>query len=76
MSTNRPSDGRLRPSGNQTEQVDNVAIIFSCSAKYVADVRARLTVIELGGEFSTSHAGEAAAGLLEKIAARFNPKTA
>jgi hypothetical protein len=66
----------LRPRENQTEEADDVAIIFSCSAKYVADVRARLTVIELGGEFSTSHAGEAAAGLLEKIADRLNPKTA
>jgi hypothetical protein len=28
-----------------------------------------------GGEFSTSHAGEAAAGLLEKIAARLNTKS-
>jgi len=33
-------------------------------------------VIELGSEFSTSHAGEASAGLLEKIAARLGPKTA
>jgi hypothetical protein len=33
-------------------------------------------VIELGGEFSTSHAGEAAAALLEEIAARFNTNTA
>jgi anti-sigma B factor antagonist len=33
-------------------------------------------VIELGSDFSTSHAGEASAGLLEKIAARLNPKTA
>jgi anti-sigma B factor antagonist len=40
------------------------------------DACARLPVIELGSEFSTSHAGEAAAGLLETIAARLNPKTA
>jgi hypothetical protein len=33
-------------------------------------------VIELGSEFSTSHAGEASSGLLEKIAARLNSKTA
>jgi anti-sigma B factor antagonist len=39
------------------------------------DACARLPVIELGGEFSTSHAGEAAAGLLEAIADRLNPKT-
>jgi len=39
------------------------------------DVCARLPVIELGSEFSTSHAGEAAAGLLEAIADRLNPKT-
>jgi len=37
---------------------------------------ARLPVLELGSEFSTSHAGEAAAGLLEAIAARLNSKTA
>jgi hypothetical protein len=29
-------------------------------------------VIELGSEFSTSHAGEAGAGLLEAIEARLN----
>jgi anti-sigma B factor antagonist len=37
---------------------------------------AKLPVIELGGEFSTSHAGEAGAGLLESIEARLNPKSA
>jgi anti-sigma B factor antagonist len=37
---------------------------------------ASLPVIELGTEFSTSHAGEAGAELLERIEARFNPKTA
>ncbi len=37
---------------------------------------ASLPVIELGSEFSTSHAGEAGAGLLEKIEARHNSKTA
>jgi len=37
---------------------------------------ANLPVIELGSEFSTSDAGEACAGLLEKIDARLNPKTA
>jgi anti-sigma B factor antagonist len=37
---------------------------------------ASLPVIELGSEFSTSHAGEAGAGLLEKIEARLNSKTA
>ena len=37
---------------------------------------ARLPVIELGSEFSTCDAGEAGAGLLEKIGARLNPKTA
>jgi len=36
---------------------------------------ARLPVIELGSEFSTSHAGEAGAQLLETIAARFHSKT-
>jgi anti-sigma B factor antagonist len=36
---------------------------------------ARLPVIELGSEFSTRHAGEAGAALLEKIEARLNPKT-
>ena len=35
-----------------------------------------LPVIELGCEFSTRHAGEASAGLLEEIKARLNPKTA
>jgi anti-sigma B factor antagonist len=35
---------------------------------------ARLPVIELGSEFSTRDAGEAAAGLLETIATRLNPK--
>jgi anti-sigma B factor antagonist len=35
-----------------------------------------LPVIELGGEFSTSHAGEAGAGLLERIESRLSPKTA
>ncbi len=40
------------------------------------DACAKLPVIELGSEFSTSHAGEAGAGLLEAIAARLNPKTA
>jgi anti-sigma B factor antagonist len=37
---------------------------------------ARTPVIELGNEFSTCEAGEAVAGLLEKIEARLNPKTA
>jgi anti-sigma B factor antagonist len=37
---------------------------------------ATLPVIELGNEFSTHDAGEAAAGLLEKIEVRFKPKTA
>jgi len=37
---------------------------------------ASLPVIELGSEFSTSDAGEAGAGLLEKIEARLNSKTA
>ncbi len=37
---------------------------------------ASLPVIELGSEFSTSHAGEAGAGLLERIGSRLNPKTA
>jgi anti-sigma B factor antagonist len=37
---------------------------------------AKLPMIELGSEFSTSHAGEAAAQLLETMAARLNPKTA
>ena len=37
------------------------------------DACAKCSVIELGSEFSTSHAGEAAAGLLETIAARLNP---
>jgi len=36
------------------------------------DACARLPAIELGAEFSTSHAGEAGAGLLETIAARLN----
>ncbi len=37
---------------------------------------ASLPVIELGSEFSTRDAGEAVTGLLEKIEARFNAKTA
>jgi len=37
---------------------------------------AKLPVIELGSEFSTRHAGEASAGLLEEIKARLDPKTA
>ncbi|MFZ0951139.1 MAG: hypothetical protein WAN17_02665, partial [Candidatus Sulfotelmatobacter sp.] len=37
---------------------------------------ANLPVIELGSEFSTRDAGEAAAGLLGKIQARLNSKTA
>jgi anti-sigma B factor antagonist len=36
---------------------------------------AKLPVIELGSEFSTLDAGEASAGLLEKIAVRLNLKT-
>ena len=40
------------------------------------DACAKVPVIELGSDFSTSHAGEAAAGLLETIAARLNPKPA
>jgi len=39
-------------------------------------VRAKLPVIELGSEFSTRDAGEATAGLLEKIQAQLNPKSA
>lgn len=38
--------------------------------------RTKLPVIELGSEFSTRDAGEAAAGLLEEIEIRLNPKTA
>jgi hypothetical protein len=37
---------------------------------------AALPVIELGGEFSTCDAGEAGAGLLEKIETLLNSKTA
>ena len=37
---------------------------------------AKLPVIELGNEFSTSHAGEAGAGLLEMIQSRLNSRTA
>jgi anti-sigma B factor antagonist len=37
---------------------------------------ASLPVIELGSEFSTRDAGEAGAGLLEKVEARLNSKTA
>jgi anti-sigma B factor antagonist len=37
---------------------------------------AKLPVIELGSEFSTLDAGEASAGLLEKIEAQLKPKTA
>jgi anti-sigma B factor antagonist len=37
---------------------------------------ARFPIIELGSEFSTSDAGEAGAGLLEKIEARLNSKAA
>ncbi len=40
------------------------------------DACAKLPVIELGSEFSTSHAGEAAAGLLETITARLDSKSA
>ncbi len=40
------------------------------------DACVRLPVVELGSEFSTSHAGEAGAGLLETIATRLAPKTA
>lgn len=36
---------------------------------------AKLPVIELGSEFSTLDAGEASAGLLQKIEARLKPKT-
>lgn len=39
------------------------------------DACAKLPLIELGSEFSTSHAGEAGAQLLEAIAARLHPKT-
>jgi anti-sigma B factor antagonist len=37
---------------------------------------ARIPVIELGSEFSTRDAGEAGAGLLEKIEAQLNPRIA
>jgi anti-sigma B factor antagonist len=40
------------------------------------DACVKIPVIELGGEFSTSHAGEAGAGLLEKIETLLKPKTA
>jgi hypothetical protein len=36
---------------------------------------ANVPVIELGSDFSTSDAGEACAGLLEKIEALLNPKS-
>ena len=39
-------------------------------------VRGTLPVIELGSEFSTSHAGDAGTALLETIKAQFNPGTA
>jgi hypothetical protein len=39
------------------------------------DACARLPMIELGSKFSTQHAGEAGAQLLQVIAARLNPKT-
>jgi CheY-like chemotaxis protein len=37
---------------------------------------AKVPVIELGRDFSSCDAGEACAGLLQKIEARFNPKIA
>lgn len=40
------------------------------------DACARVPVIELGSEFSTRDAGEAGAGLMERIEARLNSKTA
>jgi len=39
------------------------------------DACARLPMIELGSKFSTQHAGEAGAHLLQVIAARLHPKT-
>ncbi len=39
------------------------------------DACAKLPVIELSSEFSTSHAGEAGAQLLDTITARLHPKT-
>jgi len=39
-------------------------------------VCAGIPVVELGSEFSTSHAGEAGVGVLEAIEARLNSKTA
>jgi hypothetical protein len=41
--------------------------------KFFRDARAKVPCIELGGEFSTLEAGEAAAQLLEKIAVRLQP---
>jgi hypothetical protein len=48
----------------------------SASPPAFRDACAKVPVIELGSEFSTSHAGEAAAGLLETMAARLDSKSA
>jgi anti-sigma B factor antagonist len=53
------------------------AVTASPSAQQAfKDKCAGVSVIELGSEFSTRDAGEATSGLLEKIAACFNSKTA
>jgi anti-anti-sigma factor len=50
-------------------------VASTTSPQSFRDACARLPVIELGSEFSTRHAGEAGAGLLETIDARIHPKT-
>jgi CheY-like chemotaxis protein len=45
----------------------------SASPPAFRDACAKVPVIELGSEFSTSHAGEAGAQLLETIATKFHP---
>jgi anti-sigma B factor antagonist len=78
QSTNRISDALLlmRVTHFDLLLVGPDKIASPASPQAFRDACARLPVVELGAEFSTSDAGEAGAALLETIEARLNPKTA
>jgi hypothetical protein len=78
QSTNRLSDALLlmRVTHFDLLLVGPDKTASPASPQAFRDACASLPVIELGAEFSTRDAGEAGAGLLETIEARFNPKTA
>ncbi|MGA7645088.1 MAG: hypothetical protein WBW01_01145, partial [Terriglobales bacterium] len=75
QSSSRVADALLLMRVSQFELLLVGSEMKASSPPAFQEACAKLPVIELGSEFSTSHAGEAGAQLLETIAARLHPKT-